>query len=221
MTHYSSVRPEEPDPRSEDPDYEHHGGFPEYGPASPGPGFGRFVETMRRLQDLAVSADPGDDVWDEAAERAAALVELLTPFQADTEGQAPAGRTPDLPGMGTLLLPPWTLTRYGADGVEMTGHFSRFHVGGNWAVHGGVLPLLFDHTFGMVSHASGRPISRTAFLHVDYRNITPIDAPLKIRGRVDRIEGRKAFVSAELVDAQEKVLAEGNGLMVRLLPGQP
>ncbi|OBF24444.1 thioesterase [Mycobacterium kubicae] len=215
MTHYSSIRPEDVDP-----DYEHHGGFPEYGPADPRDGFRRFVTTMRRLQDLSVSADPGDDVWDEAAERAAALVDLLGPFQA-AEGQSPAGRTPDLPGMGSLLLPPWTLTRYEAEGVEMTGSFSRFHVGGNSAVHGGVLPLLFDHMFGMVSHAAARPISRTAFLHVDYRKITPIEVPLVMRGRVSRIEGRKAFVSAELVDSEETLLAEGNGLMVQLLPGQP
>ncbi len=210
----------EPNPKELDPEYEHHGGFPEYGPASPGPGFGRFVAAMRQLQDLAVSADPADDVWDDAADRAAALVELLGPFQAD-EGEAPAGRTPDLPGMGSLLLPPWMLMRYGPDGVEMTGYFSRFHVGGNHAVHGGVLPLLFDHMFGMISHAAGRPISRTAFLHVDYRKITPIDAPLVMRGRVTSTEGRKAFVSAELVDSDETVLAEGTGLMVRLLPGQP
>ena len=210
------------DPKDLDPDYEHHGGFPEYGPATPGPGFGRFVSAMRRLQDLAVSADPDGDagVWDDAAERAAALADLLAPFQAD-EGEAPAGRTPDLPGMGSLLLPPWTLTRYAPDGVEMTGYFTRFHVGGNHAVHGGVLPLLFDHMFGMISHAAGRPISRTAFLHVDYRKITPIDMPLLVRGRVTSTEGRKAFVSAELVDSDETVLAEGNGLMVRLLPGQP
>lgn len=210
----------EADPKELDPEYEHHGGFPEYGPASPGAGFGRFVESMRRLQDLAVSADPGDGVWDDAADRAAALVELLGPFEAD-EGKAPAGRTPDLPGMGSLLLPPWTLTRYAPDGVEMTGYFTRFHVGGNHAVHGGVLPLLFDHMFGMISHAAGRPISRTAFLHVDYRKITPIDTPLVVRGRVTSTEGRKAFVSAELVDGDDAVLAEGTGLMVRLLPGQP
>lgn len=213
----------EPDPKDLDPEYTHHGGFPEYGPASPGAGFGRFVTAMRQLQDLAVSADPGpeaQDVWDEAADRAADLAKLLAPFEAG-EGEAPAGRTPDLPGMGSLLLPPWTLTKYAPDGVEMTGYFSRFHVGGNHAVHGGVLPLLFDHMFGMISHAAGRPISRTAFLHVDYRKVTPIDVPLAVRGRVTRTEGRKAFVAAELLDADDTVLAEGNGLMVRLLPGQP
>jgi acyl-coenzyme A thioesterase PaaI-like protein len=208
------------EPEELDPEYHHHGGFPEYGPASPGAGFGRFVSAMRRLQDLAVSADPGDEIWDEAAERAEALAELIGPFEAD-EGKAPAGRTPGLPGMGSLLLPPWTLTRYAPDGVAMAGYFSRFHVGGNMAVHGGVLPLLFDHMFGMISHAAGRPISRTAFLHVDYRKITPVDAPLAVRGRVTSTEGRKAFVAAELVDGDDALLAEAHGLMVRLLPGQP
>ena len=140
-------------PEQLDPDYDHHGGFPEYGAASPGPGFGRFVAAMRRLQDLAVSADPSDDVWNDAAGHAEALAAQLAPFKAP-EGQAPAGRSPQLPGMGSLLLPPWTMSRYDPDGVEMRGHFTRFHVGGNGAVHGGVLPLLFDHVFGMVVHAA-------------------------------------------------------------------
>ena len=39
------------------------------------------------------------------------------------------------------------------DGVTMRGHFSRFHVGGNNAVHGGVIPLFspFDWHFGLTS----------------------------------------------------------------------
>ncbi|HXA12552.1 MAG TPA: PaaI family thioesterase, partial [Mycobacterium sp.] len=42
-----------------------------------------------------------------------------------------------------------------------------------------------------------------------------------VRGRVDSTEGRKAFVSGELTNGDGTVLAEGHGLMVRLLPGQP
>ena len=67
----------------------------------------------------------------------------------------------------------------------------------------------------------GRPISRTAFLHVDYRNVTPIDTVLTARGWVRESEGRKAFVNAELRDPEGKLLAEAHGLMIRLLPGQP
>ena len=118
-------------------------------------------------------------------------------------------------------MPPWLVTKFDPDGVELEVQFSRYHVGGNYAVHGGVLPLLFDSVFGMVIHAAGRPISRTAYLHVEYRKVTPIDTPLIARGRVTEAEGRKAFVEAQLLDGAENVLAESNGLMIRLLPGQP
>ena len=87
--------------------------------------------------------------------------------------------------------------------------FSRFHVGGNYAVHGGVLPLLFDSVFGMVIHGAGRPISRTGFLHVDYRKVTPIDTPLTARGWIRETEGRKAFVNAELRDPDGNAAGRG------------
>ena len=81
-------------------------------------------------------------------------------------------------------MPPYRVVKFEPDGVDLSVQFSRFSVGGNYAVHGGVLPLLFDSVFGMVIHAAGRPISRTAFLHVDYRKVTPIDTPLIARGWV-------------------------------------
>ena len=208
------------DPRLVDPDYDKHGGFPNFQAAEPGPGFGRFLTAMRRAQDLAVSADPDADTWEQAADRAEELVKLLDPFEA-AEGVGPANRVPSLPGSGSLLMPPYRVRRFEADGVELDVHFSRFSVGGNYAVHGGVLPLLFDSVFGMVIHAAGRPISRTGFLHVDYRRVTPIDKELTIRGWVREAQGRKSFVNAELRDADANLLAEANGLMIRLLPGQP
>ncbi|OBA98154.1 thioesterase [Mycolicibacterium fortuitum] len=200
--------------------FEQHGGFPVFETADPGPGFARFLTAMRRAQDLAVSANPDSDTWDDAADRAEQLVKLLGPYEA-AEGVGPANRVPSLPGVGSLLMPPFTVSKFEPEGVELKVTFSRFHVGGNYAVHGGVLPLLFDSVFGMVIHAAGRPISRTAFLHVDYRKVTPIDTELTARGWVREAEGRKAFVNAELRDPDENLLAEANGLMLRLLPGQP
>lgn len=209
------------DPEAVDPDYDRHGGFPVFESAQPGPGYEPFVTSMRRLQDLAVSADPDSDTWVAAAGRVADLVALLEPFRA-AEGVGPAGRMPKLPGAGNLLMPPFKVSKMAPDGdVELSVQFSRFHVGGNSAVHGGVLPLLFDSVFGMVIHAAGRPISRTGFLHVDYRSITPIDIELSARGWIRATEGRKAFVNAELRRPDGTLCAEANGLMIRLLPGQP
>ncbi|CCF65687.1 conserved protein of unknown function [Nocardia cyriacigeorgica GUH-2] len=175
---------------------------------------------MRTLQDLTVSIDAPDDVLADALAQANRLIELLEPYRAP-ELQGPAGRAVELPGRGSLLLLPWRTVEAGPDGIVMTGVFRRFHLGGNAAAHGGVLPLLFDDLLGMIVHYAGRPISRTAYLHVNYRKVTPLETPLTVRGRVERIEGRKTFISAELVDEQGTVLADCEGLMVQLLPWQP
>ncbi|MFF3222142.1 PaaI family thioesterase [Nocardia suismassiliense] len=200
--------------------YEKHGGFPKVSRAKIGRNFAPFVEAMRTLQDLAVSVDAPDEVFGDALAQAEQLIALLDPYRAP-ELQGPAGRAVELPGRGSLLLLPWRVVEAGPDGIRMTGEFRRFHLGGNGAAHGGVLPLLFDDLLGMIVHYAGRPISRTAYLHVNYRKITPLETPLTVHGRVDRIEGRKTFITAELLDEQGNVLADCEGLMVQLLPWQP
>ena len=196
------------------------GGFPEIKPVEPPPGLGRFVAAMRRLQDLTVSANPDSSTWSIAAQHVAKACTLLANHQVP-EGLAPAGRVIDLPGLGHPLLPPWTVTDSGPDGITMEGHFTQAHVGGNNAVHGGMIPLFYDWHFGMIVSTAGLSPSRTAYLHVDYRNITPIDEPLTAYGRITEIDGRKAFVTATMTAADGTLLTEANGLMVRLLPHQP
>ena len=196
------------------------GGFPELKPVEAPPELDRFVAALRHLQDLTVSTNPDGSMWATATEHVEAACALLAGHQVP-EGLAPAGRDIELPGLGHPLLPPWTITNSGPDGVTMTGQFTRSHVGGNAAVHGGMIPLLYDWHFGMIVSTAGLSPSRTAYLHVDYRNITPIDAPLTAHGRIAEIEGRKAFVTATMTAADGTLLSEANGLMVRLLPHQP
>ena len=65
-----------------------------------------------------------------------------------------------------------------------------------------MIPLFYDWLFGMVvpTRLASGP-TRTAFLHVDYRSITPIDEPLTARGRITEIDGRKIFISASMTAA--------------------
>jgi hypothetical protein len=184
------------------------------------PEMGRFMTAMRRLQDLAVSTAPDAALWDDSA---ALLEDICSRLEghAAPAGVAPAGRVLNLPGNGHPMMPPWQVAESSADEVTMRGHFSRFHVGGNGAVHGGVIPLFYDWHFGMVVSAAGRPDSRTAYLHVDYRKITPTDEPLVSRAWIDSIDGRKLFVRAQMIDAAGNVLSEANGLMIKLLAHQP
>jgi acyl-coenzyme A thioesterase PaaI-like protein len=195
------------------------GGFPELKPVDAPPELSRFIAAMRRLQDLTVSTKPQSAKWTTAAEQVENVCALLEDHQV-AEGQAPAGRVIELPGLGHPLLPPWTVVDSGPDGVTMEGLFTRSHVGGNSAVHGGMIPLLYDWHFGMIVSTAGLSPSRTAYLHVDYRNITPADEPLTAHGGISEIDGRKAFVTATMTAADGTLLSEANGLMVRLLPHQ-
>ncbi len=195
-------------------------GFPELKPVEAPPELERFANAVRRLQDLAVSTNPDSAAWTTASEQIEKVCASLEGF-AVPDGHAPAGRAIELPGLGHPLMPPWTISEFDGDGVVMEGHFSRFHVGGNMAVHGGVIPLFYDWHFGMIVSAAGRPISRTAYLHVEYRAVTPIDTPLISRGRIERIDGRKAFITATMTDHDGTVLSEANGLMIKLLAHQP
>nr|WP_306436759.1 MULTISPECIES: hotdog fold domain-containing protein [unclassified Rhodococcus (in: high G+C Gram-positive bacteria)] len=81
--------------------------------------------------------------------------------------------------------------------------------------------MLFDDLFGLITQAYGRPYSRTAFLHIDYRKITPLDTELIIEGSVDRVEGRKIFINSVLTDTGGTILADCHALMVELREGQP
>ncbi|BAX93724.1 thioesterase [Mycobacterium shigaense] len=73
----------------------------------------------------------------------------------------------------------------------------------------------------MVVSTSGIRPTRTAYLHVDYRKITPIEEPLTAQGHISSVDGRKVFIDATMTTADGSVLSEANGLMVHLLPHQP
>jgi acyl-coenzyme A thioesterase PaaI-like protein len=197
------------------------GGFPEVKPVEYAPPeLARFAAALHRLQDLTVSTRPADELWAAAAEHVENACALLDGHQVP-EIDVVAGRVLSLPGLGHPLLPPWSLASAGPDGVTMAGHFTQSHVGGNQAVHGGMIPLLYDWLFGMVvTSAEIRP-ARTAYLHVDYRKITPIEEPLTAEGHISEIDGRKVFVTATMTAADGALLSEATGLMVRLLPHQP
>ena len=105
--------------------------------------------------------------------------------------------------------------------IQGWARFRRFHLGRNGAVHGGALGLLFDSVLGMTSAViTGGPRQRTAYLHVNYRQIVPINKELQIDAAVDRVEGRKIFVSGRLSDG-DTLLTDAEALFVLLKPGQP
>ena len=185
-----------------------------------GPDYGRFVEAVRTLQDHVRAVDAPDGVISEAADLIESVSRLLAPYDAD-EWTSPSGRRMDLPNRGNILQVPAKLARSDDGRVRGTAHFRRYHLGRNGAVHGGALGLLFDSVLGYTAAKLTRsPYQRTAYLHVNYRSITPIEKELQVDAGVERVDGRKMFVEGRLLDG-DTVLADAEALFVRLRPGQP
>lgn len=185
-----------------------------------GPDYGRFVEAVRDLQDHAKAVDAPDDV----ITRAAALIEdvtaLLATYWAD-EWASPSGRRLDLANRGNILQVPVELEKTADGRVRGTAQFRRFHLGRNGAAHGGSIAMLFDSVLGYTAAKLTRsPYQRTAFLHVNYRKIVPVEKELQVDAGIERIDGRKIFVEGRITDG-DAVLADGEALFVRLRPGQP
>ncbi|BBX38969.1 PaaI family thioesterase [Mycobacterium simiae] len=185
-----------------------------------GPDYGRFIDAVRRLQDHARAVDAPDDVITEAADTLEKLSALLSPYDAD-EWTSPSGRRMDLPVRGNILTVPIESRKTEAGRIEGSARFARFHLGRNGAVHGGSLGMLFDTVLGLTASVlTGSPRQRTAYLKINYRNIVPIEKELQFDAGVDRVDGRKIFVSGRLTDG-DTLLTEADALFVKLKPGQP
>jgi acyl-coenzyme A thioesterase PaaI-like protein len=130
------------------------------------------------------------------------------------------GRRTDLHGRGQSMSPRIVVTDSTSDAVRGTVRFGPYYLGGNGAAHGGAIPLVFDEILGRLANSAGRPPQRTAYLHTDFRAVTPIGRTLRFRGWLAGHDGRKRFLRATLHDG-ETLCAEAEGLFVVLKPGQP
>lgn len=193
--------------------------FSQYRPETASAEFAQFMQNLRGLQDVVQSAHPDAAVWAAAAAQLSQLSTTLARHRAP-EVQAPAGRAAGLPGFGNPLIPAFSISASSADGVALHGHFGRFYHGAHDVVLGGALPLLFDWHFALVVDAAGRPISRTAYLNVNYTDYVLTDTPLQATASIDSVEGRKTFLSAELTRPDGSKLANATALMIALQPHQ-
>jgi acyl-coenzyme A thioesterase PaaI-like protein len=186
-----------------------------------GPDFGELLDAMRELQDRFIAASVPHDQTVRVAAEIRAIAAELAQYEVP-EFQGPAMRRIDLPGRGSALNVPTMLVEQTDDTIRGTVTFRRFHQGGNRAAHGGIIPILFDDVLGRLVTLSSKAtgVSRTAYLHVNYRAVVPVGKELTYDGEITSWEGRKTFATGRICDG-DKVLADAELLFVVLRPGQP
>jgi acyl-coenzyme A thioesterase PaaI-like protein len=184
-----------------------------------GDDFGRLLASVRRMQDRFVAAlVPGQHI-DALIGQLDALGDAFDRWHV-AERESPGGSRNDLPGRGNLLLPPFIIDEITATSMRGRITFTRFHVGGNGAAHGGTVPLMFDDVLGRVVNGPDRPVARTAYLNVNYRSVTMMNVEHRLEAEATRVEGRKRFAVGKLF-AGDVLTAEAEALFVELKPGQP
>jgi uncharacterized protein (TIGR00369 family) len=86
-------------------------------------------------------------------------------------------------------------------------------------VHGGIQAALLDEVLGIAAHvgapAEGLDIATVDF-RLRFRRPTPANAPLTVRGRLMRVEGRDYFVEGEIVASDGEILTRAEARWRRI-----
>jgi acyl-coenzyme A thioesterase PaaI-like protein len=120
-------------------------------------------------------------------------------------------------GRSNPLSPPIAMSA-DEDG-RVTGRvtFGSAYEGPPGCVHGGYVAAAFDEVLGFAETFSNAP-GMTGTLNVVYRTPTPLHVEVVFTAKIDRIEGRKIFVSGQL-HAGERLCAECSAIFVSMKAG--
>lgn len=183
-----------------------------------GDAYATLLERFRDLLHVLASCAADEDTMRQAAEQVEDLTKMLE--QSRTRpGEGYSGNRYDLPGRGHPHLVPAVFTRWATNEITATLVFGPGHVGGNGAVHGGILPLLFDEVMGRLANTNRESRCRTAYLRTDYRAVVLVDVRYELQATVDREDGRKRYLSARVAGPDGTVVGEAEGLFVVLREG--
>jgi acyl-coenzyme A thioesterase PaaI-like protein len=114
-------------------------------------------------------------------------------------------------GLRNAAAPPMRV-QYGADGLVYAElDLTAAQEGPPGHLHGGMAALLLDHLMGCTASAMSVP-TVTGTLTLRYRRACPL-GKIRIEGRIDRREGYKTFVLAQIADEQG-VTVEAEGIFI-------
>ena len=134
-------------------------------------------------------------------------------LRSDMVGE-PNGYFPYSPIVGPRnpIAPPVRLWPAANGRMHGSAELGAPYAGPPGLVHGGIIALLFDELLGACAILNEAP-GFTGTLTVKYLRGTPLRTPLALEAWVDRIEGRKTFVTGELRSG-DTVTATATGVFI-------
>lgn len=198
----------------------------------------RFAAALRRIIEKIALVDAPADVLSNAADAAGAFADRMDAEfpkrrswyeSAETavgeigdaaglgESRADSGffdRSP-IVGMSNPLAAPLRLEMTEEDGKRYVigrATFTAAYEGPPGSVHGGMVAAAWDEVLGMAQSLSGNA-GFTGTLTIKYRKPTPLYEDLYFKAWVDRVEGRKIFVSGTC-HAGDMLASEAEGIFI-------
>jgi hypothetical protein len=168
----------------------------------------RLAQALRELTGVLVTSTPSIDEMDEIAERLELQARQFAKeprlfgqmaFQSDGNHGRRGEVNHELNAVGGWSNPL-------APGLNMwfDGDRARGTVNCGWAyegppghIHGGYVAAIFDQFMGMAQIIGKQP-GMTGTLKVRYLRPSPLNVELQLEAWLDRLEGRKTIISAEL-----------------------
>ena len=93
--------------------------------------------------------------------------------------------------------------------------FGRKTMGPPGHVHGGAMAAALDEAMGAVCWMNNHKVV-AATLSVTFIAMLPIETETILEARIARIDGRKIYTAAKLIDPAGKAVSEGDGLFIVL-----
>jgi uncharacterized protein (TIGR00369 family) len=85
--------------------------------------------------------------------------------------------------------------------------------------HGGIIATILDDAMGKLNKL--REVTAvTAQMSIDFLKPVPLNQPLRVESRELRVNGRRHFNMAEIVNAKGEVLARSRGVFVAIDPSR-
>ena len=179
-----------------------------------GPRYPEFLDRVRQFMDRAKAANPSPEIADRAIEMLEELNDLLAGAEV-AEWEVPSWSRRGLESRGSITVPPITVTEVGDNEITARVRMSRYHLGGGAAAHGGQVGVVFDYVLAVAGLIALEIPMRTAYLNINYRSLTPLDTDLVATARIDRVDGRKIYISAELRDG-DRLCADADSMFLKL-----
>jgi acyl-coenzyme A thioesterase PaaI-like protein len=93
--------------------------------------------------------------------------------------------------------------------------FDATKMGPPGCAHGGAIATILDEAMGAAAWFNGHPVLAVN-LNVDLKYSVPLETEIEVTGWIERIDGRKAYLAAEMYLPDGRVAARSTGLFLKV-----